>query len=142
MDITIVYINPIDSHPIKEISIPIFPRKPIIRAFRAPPVGLIGPPIIHPTAMLTIRRVPSVGEGVDLFVNVNNAKAIGTYMAATACSPTNAVGIAVPNRIPTTIDLVFVPARFTTSIPTRLSKPYFTRVAPNASEPAINHTAS
>ena len=67
---------------------------------------------------------------------------MGTYIAATACSPTKAVGIAVPSKIPITIDLVFVPAKLTTNIPTRLSRPYFTRVAPSASEPPINQTAS
>ena len=117
-------------------------RKPIINAFLAPPVGLIGPPIIHPTAIVTINNVPSLGEGVDLLVKVYNANAIGTYIAATACSPTNAVGIAVPSSIPITIDRVLVPARLTTSIPTLLSRPYFTRVAPKANDPAMNHTAS
>ena len=75
-------------------------------ALRAPPVGLIGPPIIHPTAIVTISNVPSLGEGVDLLVKVYSARAIGTYIAATACSPTNAVGIAVPSRIPITIQKV------------------------------------
>ena len=102
----------------------------------------MGPPIIHPTAIVTISNVPNLGAGVDLFVSVYRAMAIGTYIAATACSPTNAVGIAVPSRIPITIIRVFVPAKLITSIPTRLSKPYFTSVAPRAREPAINHTAS
>ena len=53
-----------------ETSIPIFPKNPIIKAFRAPPVGLIGPPIMQPTAIVTINSVPSLGDGVDLFVNV------------------------------------------------------------------------
>ena len=117
-------------------------RNPIIKALRAPPVGLIGPPIIQPTAIVTINRVPKLGDGVDLLVRVYNAIAIGTYIAATACSPTKAVGIAVPNRIPITIIRVFVPERFITSIPTRLSRPYFTNVAPKANDPAINQTAS
>ena len=126
----------------KETSTPILLRKPIMSAFLAPPVGLMGPPIMQPTAMVIMSKVPSRGAGIDLFVNVYSAMAMGTYMAATACSPTNAVGIAVPRRMPITIIRVLVPAMFTTNIPTRLSRPYFTNVAPKAKEPAINQTAS
>ena len=111
-------------------------------AFLAPPVGLMGAPTIQPMAMDIISNFPRLGAEIVLFVSVYNARAIGTYIGAIEASFINADGMAVPSRRPRTMLRVLVPESLTTSIPIRLSSPYFTSVEPMASDPAINHTAS
>ena len=68
--------------------------------------------------------------------------AIGKNIGAIDASLMKADGIAVPTNIPRTTFLTFVPDKFITNIPIRLSRPYLTIVAPIAREPAINQTAS
>ena len=131
-----------DIHWKKETSTPIFDKNPIIIAFRAPPDGLIGAPIIHPTAMDIMSNFPRLGAGIVLLVIVYNARAMGIYMGAIDASLIKADGMAVPSKSPTTIIRVLEPDIFITSIPIRLSNPYFTSVAPMANDPAINQTAS
>ena len=131
-----------DIHWKNETSTPILDKKPIIMALRAPPEGLMGAPIIQPTAMDIMSSFPRFGAGIVLLVSVYNARAMGTYIGAMEASLIKADGMAVPSKSPITIMRVLEPDIFITSIPMRLSSPYFTSVAPMANDPAINQTAS